>query len=467
MKKFLCDQMCAELGRWLRTAGYDTVIISASLQDQKIFQQAVEEKRLLLTRDKHFKELDPERKTVIYLRGEDLDGWAGQLLRDEGINWLFCPFSRCLQCNSLFEKIPPPDDSHEQIPKHVKEFCSCPTCGKIFWLGSHTTRMENQLRAWQNTTLLTIGLGGDLMIGRLVDEHLDHVSPSYVWGNLLPVLRNTDFNLVNLENALTDSEKIFPKVFNFKATPEKVTVLTEGQIHAVNLANNHILDFSEEGLLETLQVLERANILHIGAGKDLEQARASCIVEKEGIKIGLLGCTDNEPSWKATTSRPGTHFIEVGDLTSLRKSIVSLRDQVDLLILSIHWGPNMRQRPLPHFRSFAYELIDLGVDILHGHSAHIFQGVEIYKKKLILYDTGDLIDDYAVDPFLRNDHSFFFIVKLDKKKLISLKMIPTFISRFQVNISHENEQLEAMKVLCNELKTFPVREDHSLLLDLD
>lgn len=458
--------MCSQLGRWLRTAGYDTAIVETPLQDREIFKIAIEEKRLLLTRDKHFKDIDPEGKTVIYLRGEALDGWAEQL-KEEEVDWLFCPFSRCLQCNSLLEKIPRPVDSLEQLPENGKEFWSCPACAHTFWLGSHTARMESQLRAWQNAVCLTIGLGGDLMIGRLVNECLDQVPPSYVWGNLLPVLRSTDFNLVNLETALTYSKKIVPKVFNFKADPEKVAVLAEGAVHAVNVANNHILDFSEEGLLETLQVLERANIPYVGAGRDLEHAKAPHIIEKKGIKIGILGCTDNEPSWKAAASHPGTNFIEVGDLASIRESIVSLRAQVDLLVLSIHWGPNMRQRPHPHFRSFAHDLIDLGVDILHGHSAHVFQGVEIYKKKLILYDTGELIDDYAVDPILRNDRSFFFVVKLDKKRLISLKMIPTLISRCQVNLCYENEPLEAMKALCHELKTYPVQEDHSLLLYLD
>ena len=235
--------MCSQLGRWLRSAGYDTVIVDTPLKDQEIFKKAIEEKRLLLTRDSYFKEIDPEGKTVIYLRGEALDDWAEQL-REENVDWLFCPFTRCLQCNSLFEKNQAPVDLLAQIPEHTKEFWFCSNCKQLFWLGSHTERMENRLKAWNDKTFLTIGLGGDLMIGRLVDKYLDHVSPSYVWGNLLPILLNTDLNLVNLETTLTCSEKILPKVFNFKANPNKVAVLTEGRVHAVNIANNHILDFS-------------------------------------------------------------------------------------------------------------------------------------------------------------------------------------------------------------------------------
>ena len=150
MKKFLCDEMCLELGRWLRAAGYDTVIIDTPIPDKEIFKKATAENRLLLTRDKDFKKFDPKGKIVIYLRSDALDEWAKQL-KEEGINWLFHPFSRCLHCNSLLEKTTPPLDL-EHIPKHVKKFWSCPLCGGIFWLGSHTERMEEQLKTWKNAT---------------------------------------------------------------------------------------------------------------------------------------------------------------------------------------------------------------------------------------------------------------------------------------------------------------------------
>lgn len=149
MKKFLCDEMCTELGRWLRTAGYDTVIIKTAMQDQKIFQRAVEEKRVLLTRDRYFKKLDPEGKIVVFFREEGLDKWVEQL-KEEGVDWLFRPFSRCLQCNSPFEKFTSPLKSLEGVPKNIKEVWFCPTCDHLFWLGSHTERMESQLKAWQH-----------------------------------------------------------------------------------------------------------------------------------------------------------------------------------------------------------------------------------------------------------------------------------------------------------------------------
>ncbi len=465
--KFLCDQMCADLGRWLRTAGFDTVIIESATDDVAIFKRAQEEGRRLITKDRHFLELDPERKTIVFLKGDALEEWAEQLRQEEKIDWLYHPFSRCLECNSLLQKTPPPADLPQQVRETNQEFWLCPHCHKTYWLGSHTERMYATLKEWNNKeTTLKIGFGGDFMIGRLVDHYLNHRSPLYVWGDLHSLLSKMDVNIINLETTLTKSTKIRPKVFNFKAHPAKVAVLNEGPVHAVNLANNHILDFSEEGLFETIETLDKAHILHVGAGKDLSEARKPLIIEKRGIKIGVLGCTDNEPDWKAGVSHPGTNYLEIGDLEPLQTTITDLRDQVDLLILSIHWGPNMQQRPSTLFRTFAHTLIDLGVDILHGHSAHIFQGVEVYKQKLILYDTGDLADDYAIDPLLRNDLSFYFVVKVQKEKLLSLEMIPTQISNFQVNLYHEHDSLEKMESLCQELDTFPLSEKGKLVLSI-
>src|SRR5262245_12899100 len=102
---------------------------------------------------------------------------------------------------------------------------------------------------------ITIGLAGDVMIGRLVNEALEHLPPRYIWGDMIPTLQATDLNLINLEAALTHENRPVPKVFNFKADPQKVRVLTEGKIDLVNLANNHILDYGEAGLLETLATL--------------------------------------------------------------------------------------------------------------------------------------------------------------------------------------------------------------------
>jgi poly-gamma-glutamate synthesis protein (capsule biosynthesis protein) len=299
-----------------------------------------------------------------------------------------------------------------------------------------------------------IGFAGDVMIGRLVNEELRRVPPSYIWGNMLPIISKCDLHVINLEAALTKSEHIVEKVFNFKSDPSHVRALEEAKIDVVNLANNHVLDFGKEGLAETLETLDRAHIFHVGAGKNIADARAAVIVEKNGISIGILGCTDNEPSWKAGQDEPGINYVRVGDLEAIQDEIRRLREKVDILILSMHWGPNMVSRPSREFVSFAHALIDAGVDIIHGHSAHLFQGIECYKNGLIMYDTGDFIDDYYVDPERRNDESFFFIVEVSPKGVRSLGLVPTHISNCQVNRALEarrEKMIKRIKALSREL----------------
>jgi poly-gamma-glutamate capsule biosynthesis protein CapA/YwtB (metallophosphatase superfamily) len=278
-----------------------------------------------------------------------------------------------------------------------------------------------------------LGLIGDVMIGRLVDDCLAYKSPAYIWGDLLPTLKQTDLNLINLETTLTTSSEAVYKVFNFKANPDRVRSLVEGKIDVVNLANNHILDFAQQGLRDTIQTLDAAGIRHVGAGVNAAEAQKAVVIEKNDIRIGIIGCTDNEREWEATKTSGGTCVLDVLKIDQLIKQIRKIRSKVDVLILSIHWGPNMKQRPSTPFIEFAHRAIEAGVTILHGHSAHIFQGMEVYKGGLILYDTGDFVDDYAVDESLRNDRSFLFLVKVDRVGVKTVTLIPTLIQQCQNN----------------------------------
>ena len=280
---------------------------------------------------------------------------------------------------------------------------------------------------------ILIGLMGDVMLGRLVDEAIPSVGYVYPWGDLLDVLRSTDLNVANLETTLTTSGEAMAKVFTFKAAPDRVQALREARIDVCNLANNHSLDFGGAGLMETIEVLDSVGIERVGAGGTPEEAAAPAVVERRGVSVGILGYTDNEPGWAAEDGRPGTNVISVDDLARARADIEALRGRVDVLIVTIHWGPNMRLRPPPEFRRFAQAAIDAGADVFHGHSAHVFQGIEARRRGLILYDTGDFVDDYAVDPRLRNDLSFLYLVQADRTGIKGLELIPVRIANLQVN----------------------------------
>lgn len=297
----------------------------------------------------------------------------------------------------------------------------------------------------QQPQTLSIAFAGDTMLGRLVNETINQRGHTYPWGDILPLLQKAELRIINLETTFTKSKKMVPKVFNYKADPQNVQSLIDANVNLVTLANNHSKDFGNEGLIDTIKVLDHAHILYVGAGANLQQAQQPIILEKNGIKIGIMGATDNEPTWQATETTPGINYFSVENLTSLLDQIKQLKQRVDIVIVSLHWGPNMRQRPTQEYIDAAYQMVDAGADIIHGHSAHIFQGIEIYKSKLIMYDTGDFVDDYRIDPELRNDQAILFQVIINKQGPTQVLLTPLLINNMQVNVAQGDAKHRIMK----------------------
>jgi len=289
---------------------------------------------------------------------------------------------------------------------------------------------------------LTIGFTGDVMLGRTLDRIISKKGYDYPWGDVLPLMRSTDINIINLETTLTSSCRKVYKAFNFKAAPDKVKCLINARVSVANLANNHILDYGDEGLEETINTLDAANIAHVGAGKNLAAAIAPVVVDLNNMHVGILAITDNEPGWKAGW-QPGTNYANISeeeDYTRLLQAMKNLKNEVDIIIITVHWGPNMRNEPTRDLVQFAHLMSEEGAHIIHGHSAHIIQAVEHYKNSLILYDTGDFIDDYIVDPYQRNDLAAFFVVMVDRCGPLSLKIVPTRIFQYQVTVARNDDR---------------------------
>jgi poly-gamma-glutamate synthesis protein (capsule biosynthesis protein) len=148
---------------------------------------------------------------------------------------------------------------------------------------------------------------------------------------------------------------------------------------------------------------------------------------------------------------------------------LSLARGVDISILSCHWGPNWRTEPYSMFERFAKEALGCGVDILHGHSAHIFQGIQLMGGKSVLYDTGDFIEDYPATP-LHNDWSFISLLDVDipSRKTKKLTLVPTILKNCQVNLAPEplaSEICARMSKLCGKLGTKTKREGRTLIIE--
>ena len=202
-------------------------------------------------------------------------------------------------------------------------------------------------------------------------------------------------------------------------------------MNAVSLANNHVLDYGYDALIEMLGILDRAGIVHSGAGLDYGEASRLATSEVSGRKLGLLAFTDNEPDWEATADRPGVFYVPT-DLTDSRATklleiIRGSRKVVDLLVVSAHWGSNWGDHPPHGHLIFAHALIEAGADIIFGHSSHVFRGIEFYKGQPILYGAGDFVDDYAIDEIERNDQSFIYVLEMAGRIPHGVRMYSTLI----------------------------------------
>ncbi len=329
------------------------------------------------------------------------------------------------------------------------------------------------------TDRLKVFLCGDVMTGRGIDQILPHpcdpllhegylssaldyvrlaeevngpisrpAALPYIWGTALDELAHVrpDLRLVNLETSITRSGTYWPKGINYRMSPENASCLSVLGVDCCALANNHILDFGKEGLLDTLDTLTKLNIRTAGAGRNLSQAWLPAIFEiADKRRVLVFSCavvTSGPPnSWAALPDTPGIALLP--DISET--SVAFLVDQIsrnrrthDIVLVSLHWGPNWGYEISQQERALAHRLIDdAKISILHGHSSHHPKGIEIYKDRLILYGCGDFINDYegisGYEDF-RGALTLMYFAELDPASgaISRLTMTPLEMRRFQL-----------------------------------
>ncbi|MEF8901507.1 MAG: CapA family protein [Halovenus sp.] len=329
------------------------------------------------------------------------------------------------------------------------------------------------------TGSIRIGLTGDVMLGRNVDSYQQRRPPEAVWRNVLDRLQDLDGLFINLECCLSTRGTRWTRTdraFHFRADPDWVVPALEAAgVEGCALANNHVLDFGAVALEDTLDVLDDAGFAHAGAGRTIERALDPAVVRIGDLTAAVVSFTDNTPEYAADETSPGTARIEIDVENDRSRELVgeslsrAKASDPDLLIASLHWGPNMVTEPPPAFRTFGRFLVDNGVDLVHGHSAHVFQGIEVYDGAPILYDTGDFVDDYAVDRDLRNDRGFLFEFRTDSEGPAELRLFPIEIYDCAVHEANEDARRwchERMRELSAPFGTEFSREGEQLVLPL-
>ncbi len=276
------------------------------------------------------------------------------------------------------------------------------------------------LSAADGRQAVRVALAGDTMLGRGVAKRLeDDPRAPLIAPEVAEAAASADLFVLNLECAISDRGKRFDdprKPFFFRAPPVAAQRLAELGVDAVTLANNHALDYGPVALLDTLEHLYRAGIAHVGAGADLEAARAPTTLG--GLRI--VAATDHPKAFAAAPNRPGVAFADLRGGGVPAWLLDAARPGPDAVLVTPHWGPNMCAEPLPAVREAAEALVAAGATLVAGHSAHVFQGVA----GRVLYDLGDFVDDYAVDRELRNDLGLLWLVTIEGGELRRVEALP-------------------------------------------
>ncbi|MFE3165275.1 CapA family protein [Streptomyces sp. NPDC059224] len=353
--------------------------------------------------------------------------------------------------------------------------------------------------------VVTLFLGGDVMLGRGVDQILSHPADpelreehlrdarAYVdlaeaangpiprpvdfrwpWGEALTVLDAVapDIRLVNLETAVTGDGDFAPgKHVHYRMSPANLPCLAAARPDVCALANNHVLDFGPRGLHETLDSLAEAGLRTAGAGRDEVRARRPAIVPL-GADARVLVFSFGMPSsgiptdWAATGQRAGVDVVaepSAAAAAAFTGRLRQVRRPGDIVVASIHWGPNWGYAVSRSEVRFAHTLLDEGVDVVHGHSSHHPRPLEVYRDGLILYGCGDLVDDYeGIRGYerYRDDLRVLYLVSLAATgRLLETRMVPLRARRMRLEHASAEDTEWLRAVVDRHSREFGTRVD--------
>lgn len=212
------------------------------------------------------------------------------------------------------------------------------------------------------------------------------------------LMSGADVAMVNVESAITERGTPAPKMYHFRAPASSLIDLAAAGIDVVTMANNHAVDFGQQGLNDTLEAVDqhrRGTAPHIvGIGRDLAQANAPALLDVKGQRIAVFGATAIA-DWTAAHHAAGRNRAGVNSVVrsdaALVKSVAAWRQRADIVVVFMHWGVEYTKCPSKSQRNIAAHLAAAGADIVVGAHPHIQQGMGMMGKTLVAYSLGNFI----------------------------------------------------------------------------
>ncbi|WP_320177237.1 CapA family protein [Roseovarius pacificus] len=307
----------------------------------------------------------------------------------------------------------------------------------------------------------TIAWGGDVNIGRRFHYRFEHANARDALARITP-LGSADLSIVNLECVVAtrgaeNLNKGERASFYFRARPEMLETLIRGNVDLVATANNHSGDYGPQALLEQTMWLDKAGIGQAGSGPDLEAALQPTIRRAGALDVALFSIDATQESFAAAENRPGIAWLDPRNpeawRTIIEPRISEARKQADVVIVAMHWGANNRHAPDAREIEGGHALIDAGADAVVGASAHLLQGIEIYKNRPILHDAGDLL----FDALSRSDNdSGVFTLDLDHRGVTAVRFTPLEIGFCSTKVLSGQAATDAVRRFARKCKALGV-----------
>ncbi|MEX2054223.1 MAG: CapA family protein [Candidatus Colwellbacteria bacterium] len=283
-------------------------------------------------------------------------------------------------------------------------------------------RVGSSASAEQRATMLFVG---DIMLSRSVGEYMETIGDyRFPFTQVAQVLKDVDVAFGNLESPISSRGANQGSIYSFRADPRVVEGLTFAGFDVLSLANNHIWDWGKDALLDTVSTLKGEGMSPVGAGANHTQANQPVILEFKETKVAFLAYTNLLPqSLEASSESPG---LSEFDLDKIKDAVVYLKDEVDLIVVSLHWGEEYETSSNAEQEEIAHALIDSGVDLVVGHHSHVVQELERYGNGWVAYSLGNFVFDQTFSKETMRGAALW--VQLEGGDIRDAKLLPVYIS---------------------------------------
>lgn len=297
----------------------------------------------------------------------------------------------------------------------------------------------------KNEASITLIATGDILLARFVELRMRKMSDYiFPFRKVSDFLKSADITFGNLETPIISGKNTPTGSMTFRADPESVAGLTEAGYDVLSIANNHAMNFRADGLLRTIEELNKAGIAPVGGGKNMDSAHTPVIKEVKGKKIAFYAYNDSSipPGFhgEALWDKPG---IAQMDIESVKNDVKNALEKADIVVVSMHAGMEYTKKPTKFQQSFARAAIDAGASVVIGHHPHVTQPVEYYKDGIIFYSLGN----FVFDQFFSEEVKMGLVTRItfDAEGKAKAELFPVKIDLTQPRIAEGEERTALLK----------------------